>query len=277
MSIFEAILFGFVQGISEFLPISSTAHIIITQMLLGYEFPGFGFEIFLHIASLLAVILYYRKDLYVIISGFFIYIFKRSKEHKTSFYFSLYLVIATVITGTLGLLFEDFVSSVLKTATFIALALVLTGIFLIIIERFFQHGRRKEADMTFMDAIIIGLVQTLSVIPGISRSGSTLVAGLIIGLTKETAVRFSFLLSIPVILGTSILAISELSSGQLVEEIGLSSLIVAFVTTFVLSWIGIIWLINLLQRSKLTYFAAYCFILALFVFFFLGNTSIALI
>ncbi len=107
--------------------------------------------------------------------------------------------------------------------------------------------------------------------PGISRSGSTLIAGLFLGLTRETAVRFSFLLSIPVILGSSLLAIGDLASGMLVQEIGMGSLIASFISTFIFSWLGIVWLINLLNKSKLSYFAGYCFLLAIFVFFFLDR------
>lgn len=274
MSIIEALIFGFVQGITEFLPISSTAHIVITQILLGYTFPGFGFEIFLHLASILAIILYFRNDLREVIRGFINYILHRSSENRTSFFFGLYIIIATFITGALGIVLEGFMGEGLKTPPFIALALAVTGLFLIIIERFVRQGTRTEKDMTFLDAIVIGLVQTIAVFPGISRSGSTLIAGLFAGLNKETAVRFSFLLSIPVILGSTVLAIGDFTSGSLVAEVGIASLIVAFIATFVFSWLGIIWLIEFLKRSKLIYFAVYCFAAAIFVFFFLNNSLI---
>ncbi|WP_017728170.1 undecaprenyl-diphosphatase UppP [Halalkalibacterium ligniniphilum] len=274
MSIIEAIIIGIVQGISEFLPVSSTAHIIITQMLFNVSFPGLGFEVFLHLASIFAVIIYYRKDLLDIITGFFGFFQNKTKENKVQFLFAIYLVVATGITGVLGLLLEGFIGDSLKTPSFIAFALAITGIFLIIIERFYKYGVRKEENMTFLDSIIIGLVQTLAVFPGISRSGSTLIAGLFAGLSKETAVRFSFLLSIPVILGSSVLTIGDFVDGSLVETIGLLPLVVAFITTFVCSWLGILWLIDFLKRSKLVYFAYYCFALALFVFFFLEGNAV---
>ncbi|WP_368504629.1 undecaprenyl-diphosphate phosphatase [Alkalihalophilus sp. As8PL] len=268
MSLIEAIIFGIVQGITEFLPISSTAHIIITQMLLGYSFPGFGFEIFLHLASILAVIIYFRKDLVEVIVGFFSFFGNRSKENRVQFLFGLYIVVATGITGILGILLEGAIGNFLKTPPFIAIALATTGLFLIIIERFFKYGNRTVENMTFLDSVIVGLGQTLAVIPGISRSGATLITALFAGLSKETAVRYSFLLSIPVILGSSVFAIGDFADGSLVADIGILSLVVAFLATFIFSWLGIVWLIEFLKKSKLIYFAIYCFAAAIFIFFY---------
>ncbi|TPE70456.1 undecaprenyl-diphosphate phosphatase [Halalkalibacterium halodurans] len=271
MSIIEAIIIGIVQGITEFLPISSTAHIVITQFLFDYTFPGFSFEIFLHIASILAVILYFRKDLLQVIVGFFSYFKDKSEENRIQFMFAIYIIVATGITGVLGLLLEDLVGAQMKTPPFIAGALIITGTFLIIIERFFVYKDRTVKDMTLKDSIIVGLGQTLAVFPGISRSGATLITALFSGLNKETAVRYSFLLSIPVILGTSVLAIGDLLDGTLVEQVGGLPLIISFIVTFFFSWLGIIWLIDFLKRSKLIYFAFYCFALAIFVFFYFDH------
>ncbi|MBM7097210.1 undecaprenyl-diphosphatase [Bacillus sp. H-16] len=273
MSIIEAIIFGIVQGITEFLPVSSTAHIVITQLVFGYTFPGLAFEIYLHIASVLAVILFFRKDLWHVITGFFGYLSNRSEENRVSFFFGLYIIIATFITGGLGYLLSDFVADSIKTPAFIAGALTVTGFALIFIERFHKYGNRSEKDMTFFDSVIVGLGQTLAVIPGISRSGSTLVVSLFLGLKRETAVRYSFLLAIPVILGSSVLALDELSSG-FINQIGVMPLIISFVITFIFSWIGIVWLIEFIKRSKLVYFAVYCFVVAALVFFLLDPGTV---
>ncbi|WP_059103556.1 undecaprenyl-diphosphatase UppP [Shouchella shacheensis] len=268
MDLFEAIVLGLVQGISEFLPISSTAHLILVQSLFNTSFEGLSFEILLHLASVLAVILFYRKDLIEIIRGFFAYFTDRSAQNKTMFFFGLYIIIATGITGVAGILFEDYISETFKAPVFIALALAVTGLFLIIIERFIRHGNRTEKEMTFLDSIVVGLGQTLALIPGLSRSGTTLIAGMFAGLSKETAVRYSFLLSIPVILGSSVLAIGDLSSGALLASTGVLELSAAFVVAFVSSWLGIVWLISLLRKSKLMYFAVYCFAVAILVLIF---------
>ncbi|SDY59314.1 undecaprenyl-diphosphatase [Evansella caseinilytica] len=270
MSLIEAIIFGIVQGITEFLPISSSAHIVITQLIFGYTFPGLSFEIFLHLASVLAVTLYFWRDLLNIIKGFFKYIFKRHREDRVQFFFGIYILIATVITGVLGKLLSDAAGDSIKTPQFIAGALIVTAVALIFIERFHRTGNKTEATMGVKDAVLIGLGQTLAVIPGISRSGSTLVVSLLAGLNRETAVRYSFLLSIPVILGSTVLAVDEISS-SMIDYIGPANLVVAFIVTFVFSIIGIIWLIEFLKRSKLIYFALYCFALAIYVFFFIDQ------
>ncbi|QGU00836.1 Undecaprenyl-diphosphatase [Candidatus Syntrophocurvum alkaliphilum] len=268
MTYIEAIIFGIVQGITEFLPISSTAHIIITEHLLGYHFPGLTFEIYLHLASVLAVIIYFRKDLINVVTGFFAYLINKSANHRTQFMFGIYILIATIITGTLGIVLKGVIQDAMKTPTFIGVSLMITGTFLIIIERFRQYGERRIENMTYLDSIIVGLGQTLAVLPGISRSGSTLVTGLWVGLSRDTAVRYSFLLAIPVILGSSVLVIGDLSN-EMWSVIGLGPLIVSFVVTFIFSWIGIVWLIDFLKRSKLIYFAIYCFTVAILLILFM--------
>lgn len=273
MTLIEALILGIVQGITEFLPISSTAHIIIVSTLLNKEFDGLIFEIFLHSASVLAVILYFRKDLIDVVTGFFSYFKHKTKENRVQFKFGLYLLVATFITGSLGLVLKDLFDESIKKPPIIAVSLVITGMFLIFIERFHIIGNKDEGTMTWLDTIIVALAQTLAVLPGISRSGSTLVAALWTGLNREVAVRFSFLLAIPVILGSSVLIVKDLSL-TMIHEIGASALIVSFITAFIFSLLGIVWLIDFLKKSKLIYFAIYCFVLAAFVYFLLDPNLI---
>ena len=271
MTYIEAIIFGVVQGITEALPISSTAHIVITELILGYHFPGLAFEIFLHQASALAVILYYRRDLAQVISGFLSYLRDKNHMHRIQFFFGLYIIVATVITGGLGVLLKGLVVDSMKTPAFISGALIVTGFFLVFIERFHKYGSRTEKNMTFFDAIVVGLAQTIAVLPGLSRSGATLVSALWMGLSRETAVKYSFLLVIPVILGSSVLILND-TSADIWAEIGVGPMIVSFVTTYIFSVIGIVWLMDFLRKSKLVYFAAYCFIVAILVYLFLDPT-----
>ncbi|HLS28367.1 MAG TPA: undecaprenyl-diphosphatase UppP [Opitutales bacterium] len=275
MTYIEAIIFGIVQGLTEFLPISSTAHLAITGYLFGYAFPGLSFEIFLHQASVLAVILYFRKELIELVVGFFRFLQTRRPEDRRHFYFGIYIVVATFITGGLGYLLHEGIKDHLKTPGVMAGSLFLTGFFLIFIERFKKYGNLTEETMKLRHAVIVGLVQTMAVIPGISRSGSTLVAALWCGLNRETAVRFSFLLAIPVILGSSVMTIPSLNGGEFAEIGGAGQMSVAFLATFIFSIIGIIWLIEFLKKSRLIYFAIYCFLLAAFVWFRLDPTVIA--
>ncbi len=267
MLIVEAIIFGIVQGITEFLPVSSTAHIVITELLLGYHFPGLAFEIFLHLASVLAVCLYFRKDLLEIISGFFSYLKNKNEHNRIQYYFAWYILTATMITGILGLFLKDYIGDSLKTPAVISASLFVTGLFLVFIERIKTYGSRTQKDMNFLDAAIVGLGQSVAILPGISRSGATLVTALWRGLSRDTAVRYSFLLAIPVILGSSVLMFDEVSK-DIWLEIGLIPLILSFIITFIFSWIGIVWLIDFLKKSKLIYFALYCFTVAILVFLF---------
>lgn len=276
MSVLEALIVGFVQGITEFLPISSSAHIVLTTYLLNIQFPGLILEIFLHLASVLAVIIFYRKDLYRIVAGFLAYIRYRSPLDYAAFKFGLYLIVATGISGGLGVLLTDWIDDSLKAPPVIALALFVTGFFLIFIERFHRLGNKTEENMSWIDTCVVALAQTLAVLPGISRSGSTLIAGLWMGLNRETAVRFSFLLSIPIILGSTVLLVKDLEPG-LVNQTGALPIVTAFVASFLFSIIGIKWLINFLNKGRLTYFAIYCFILATIVFlFFDSNIQMAI-
>ncbi len=267
MQLIEALIFGIVQGLSEFLPISSTAHIIIVELVFGYNFPGLAFEIYLHLASVFAVMLYFRQELWAVIKGFFRYFGGKTAENRVHFLFGLYIIIATAITGVFGLILQAFVADVMKTPSFIAVALLITGTALIFIERFKEYGNRTEEKMTFVDSILVGLAQTVAVLPGISRSGSTVIVALWAGLERDTAVRYSFLLVIPVILGSTVLATGEMSA-EIWAFIGTAPLALSFIASFIFSWIGIVWLIDFLKKGRLIYFAAYCYIVAILVYLF---------
>lgn len=273
MSLIEALILGFIQGITEYLPISSTAHIVIASYLLDISFDGLTFEIFLHLASALAVIIYFRKDLVKVIVGFFTYFKHKTDDNRVQFRFGTYIILATLLTGVLGVLFQSFVNDSIKTPPVIAGSLIVTALFLIFIDRFHKVGNKDESTMTLLDTFIVGIGQTLAVLPGISRSGATIVTSLLTGLNRETAVRFSFLLAIPAILGSTLLELRNFSV-HLVHEAGVGPLVVSFIATFLFSIIGIMWLIDFLKRSKLIYFAFYCFALALFVLFYFESSTI---
>jgi undecaprenyl-diphosphatase len=266
MTFFEAIILGAVQGITEFLPISSTAHVVIAQYLLGTQFPGLFIEIFLHLASVLAVMLYFRKDLLGVIQDSFLYLPTKNPRHKTGFFFGVYILIGTFITGFFGILLTQQMGSSIKSPLVVSLALVVTGVFLFLIERVVKYGNRKTDQMTFIDAIVVGTVQTIAVLPGISRSGSTLVAALWLKLDRETSVRFSFLLAIPVILGSGVLGLRDFQSHDF-SALGILPMGVSFFMSFSFSLLGIIFLIRVLERAKLSYFSIYCFSVAAFVYF----------
>ncbi|TVR51792.1 MAG: undecaprenyl-diphosphatase [Puniceicoccaceae bacterium] len=270
MTYWEAILLGLVQGLTEFLPISSTAHIVLAQRLLGLEFPGLVIEVFLHLASVLAVLLYFRREVAEVVTGFLRYLLRRDPGDRVQFFFGLYIAVATVITGVLGLLLQQSLGDGMKSTAVIAGALAVTGAFLVFIERFRRYGERRMEAMTFRDSVLVGLGQTVSVLPGISRSGATLVAALLCGLERETAVKYSFLLAIPVILGSSVLAVKDWDN-EVMFATGWGPLVISFLVCFAASLAGIIWLIDFLRKSRLIYFAIYCFAVAVFVFLYFDH------
>ncbi|MGF1656580.1 MAG: undecaprenyl-diphosphate phosphatase [Verrucomicrobiales bacterium] len=268
MSIFEAIVIGLVQGITEFLPISSSAHIAIVGRLFDLPTQGLAMEVFLHLASVLVVIVFFYKEILTICRDFLVFLFQRKAEAKPGFLFGCYILVATVVTAVLGLLLLRSLGDAIKHPVLIGSALLLTALCLILVEKVFAYGNRTMEKMTWWDSLIIGLAQTLSVIPGISRSGATLVAALFCGLERETAVRYSFLLAIPVILGSSLLSLRDLT-GEWGQQLGAIPLLVAFVVCIFATWIGIVWLIGFLKQGRLYIFAIYCVLLGLTAIFFL--------
>lgn len=262
MSIWEAIFFGLVQGLTEFLPISSTAHIVLAGYVTGFTFPGLSFEIYLHLASVLAVILYFHKDLLRITIGALSYLLHRQPGDTIAFRFALYIVIATGITGVLGLIIERSAGNAIKHPIVVASGLLATGLFLLIVDRLpsTTEGRREER-MRWWDAVIVGLGQTIAVLPGVSRSGSTLITALLVGLERDTAVRYSFLLAIPVILGSTVLMIPHFQTG-LVDQVGIGALSLSFLVSFAATWVGIVWLIQFLKRRRLFWFSIYLFLVS---------------
>ncbi len=268
----EAILLGLIQGLTEFIPISSTAHIAILARLLGISTPMLTFEAFLHFASLLAVVLYFWRDLWQLFVGnlrFLRVLPDRGAEDTIAFRFTCLLALGTILTGVLGTLLLNGMGEMIKAPVVMAIGLLLTAALLVLVERMARRiGVRKESELTLLDGIIVGLAQTLAVFPGVSRSGSTLIAGLALGMTRETAVRFSFLLAIPVLLGTSILTAKDIRAGDLVE-LGTGALAVSFVVSFLASIASIVWLIRLLKQQRLYWFSIYLVLMAVYTAFFL--------
>lgn len=265
-----------IQGISEFLPISSSAHLVIAQNILGLQInsDSLTFEVFLHFASLLAVIVFFWKDIVAILKDFFAYSVSKKEKYYTNYKFAIFIFVATIITMIVGKGLEMYFGDRLVHMSTIGASLIITGIFLIFIEHGVSGGTRNDSEMTMKDAIIVGLGQALAIIPGISRAGTTLIISLWCGLTKETAVRYSFLLSIPIILGITIIKIPDLIETS--HTGGVIPLAIAFVSSFFFAIIGIKWLIQMLNKARLTYFAIYCIALGFFTWVFLTDTIVSL-
>lgn len=263
MTLFKAFILGLVQGLSEFLPISSSGHLAIVGALMGMDAEAanlLSFNILLHVATLAAVFAAFYSDIIEMIKAFFSMlgdIFRgkglRLKE------FEYRRLIAMLIVGTIpaviaALLFGDLISN--PQLWQIGVFLLITAALLFLSEKL-GGGKTELKDMTYKQAVCVGIFQGFGTLPGISRSGSTIVGGLFSRLNRETAVRFSFLLSIPAILGALVLDLKDIaSSGKQLFSFG--TVAVGMITAAVSGYFAIRFLLNLVKKSKLSYFAYYC-------------------
>ena len=265
--ILKYIFLGLFQGFTEPIPISSSGHVAILQELLGLNIEGLSFELFVNSASLLAVLLIYKADIIRLATNGIGYIVgRRTSKTKTDFHFIVLLIVATIPAGLVGVLFSDQIADIFKGAKTIGGALPITGIALCLIRN--VRGKKSDRQLTFMDAVIIGLAQMVALIPGISRSGATLVAALARGTHQETALRFSFLLYIPVSLGGMLLGFSDLVNDPMLKEMWFPYLC-AFIASFGMSYIALKWFMGIMARGNLKYFSYYCFIAGTLILLFM--------
>lgn len=216
MEIFQSIILGIVQGLGEFLPISSTAHLILVPYFAGWKDPGLAFDVAMHAGTLLAVIIYFWRDWWEIFNISF-----RGNNYKSEIYNRniLWLLIIGTIPGALvGFFLEDLVDGAFRNPYLIAFALSFFGLVLFLLDKYSKH-LRNIGEITLRDAVLIGLAQAVAVIPGVSRSGATISAGLALGLSRVGAARFSFLLSTPIILGATVSQLPDLMKENFDEAI----------------------------------------------------------
>ncbi|MDI6870062.1 MAG: undecaprenyl-diphosphate phosphatase [Bacillota bacterium] len=241
MNIFTAAVLGLTQGLTEFLPVSSSGHLVVLQHYLKVPEAGVTFDVFLHFATLLAVVVYFRADLRALL---------RDRRRL------LLLLAGSVPAGLAGVALEGLFTRLFSSVLAVGVALIGTGFILWGAERLAAsyRDRRAAEQMTVADAWWVGVAQAVAIIPGISRSGATIATGLARGLERETAARFSFLLSIPVILGATVLQLRHLPAGSFLES---APLVVGFLAAF-LSGLAAIWLLlGVVRRRHLTIFSWY--------------------
>lgn len=260
--IIKYFLLGLFQGFTEPIPISSSGHLVFAQHFLGVKIEGLSFELLVNAASLIAVLIIYRDDLIRLTINGVKYIKTKDREAKRDFHFILYLIIATIPAGVIGVVFGDFISENLKYIQVTAITLIITGIALWTIRNL--RGRKNDGDLSIRDAIIIGFSQAIALIPGISRSGATIVAAMALGLKQETALKFSFLMFIPVSFGGMILSITDLADDPNLNTL-LVPYIVAFIAALVTSYFSLKWFMNIMAKGNLKYFSYYCFIVGIAV------------
>ena len=268
IELLKYIFLGMIQGFTEPLPISSSGHLVIFQELFGISINDLNFEIIVNAGSLVAILIIYFNDLKKLVINFFKYIFKRNEEYKDDFIYCLLIVLAVIPAGIIGYFFKDFIDSVLKNIVVVGISLIITSIALNLINK--EATENTEEKIKPLDALIIGLFQIFALIPGISRSGSTMVGGLKRKLKFESVMKFSFLLYIPISLASLLLAVLDLSQTQNPFIIGY---IVAFLVSIVTTYIAVKLLFKVVRQGNLKYFSVYCMsvgIIVLVVNFILG-------
>jgi len=205
LTVFQALILGVVQGLGEFLPISSSAHLVLVPWVMGWEYAGLTFDVALHMGSLIAVVAFFWRDWFVLTRDA---LARRATPESKMFW---YIVAATIPGAAVGFIFEQQAETVFRTPLLIGVMLIVMGVILYWVDR--RAAKRKGMwGMTFGDALFVGVSQSLAIIPGVSRSGVTMTAGRFRGLTREAAARFSFLLSTPIIVGAGVYKLKDLAA-----------------------------------------------------------------
>lgn len=253
MTIIQSIILGIIQGLTEFLPISSSAHLVLAPRLFGWSnllhesTAQITFDVVLHFGSLLALLLYFRKDLVSLI---------RERTELNNKLVKL-LIIGTLPAIAAALMFKGFFQSLFGSALATASLLVVTGALILLAEAIAKL-KRNFANLNTVDGLVVGIAQAIAIAPGISRSGATISAGLMLGLDRESAARFSFLLAIPAVFGAFVYSINGASVTMLN-----GIFLVGLISSFVFSYLAIKFLLGYLQRGSLKVFAVYCIVVGI--------------
>lgn len=261
MNAIQAILLGLLQGLTEFIPVSSSGHLVLAQHFFGIQAASdISFEIFLHLGTLLAVLLFFYKQIGDLTVSMFSYGKNiKAESHRQNRTMVLYLVLATFATGAFYLVFEPYLKSAYDNPMIVAFMLIITGL-LVFASDYMKNSSIPASNIGIVKSLLIGLAQGVAIMPGISRSGTTIAASLFCGMKRKDAAHFSFLLSIPAILAANV---SEFEAIIHLESAQLLNYILGFVAAFASGYMVIAFLIRMIQRGSLKYFAFYCWFISL--------------
>lgn len=249
MTIFESLILGIIQGLTEFLPISSSGHLVLGQELLGVSVPGNAFEVVVHLGTLCSVLIVFWSDV--------LQLLKTLKDYKTQKYI-LALAIGTLPAIVIGLLFKDIIGEAFENIKVVATTLLITGGILLSTKFIIK----KKNDATIGKGLLVGIAQAMAIIPGISRSGITISAGMFLGISPEKAAKFSFLLAIPAIAGAGLLTgLDVFETGTISLSVGV--LATGFISSLIVGWLSLKWLIGLIKTGKFHWFGVYCILIGL--------------
>lgn len=270
MEIWQSIILGIVQGLTEFVPVSSTAHLLVTQLLLGWHFPeqeAFIFDVLVQWGTLLALVIYFRLELVELVRSSLKYFQRREATYRQKAFLSYYLVLSTIPAVIAGLVFKDTVQDLFRNQALAASVRLTVSAILLIAAELVSKRSRGLSELNWKDALWIGCFQVLAVFPGSSRSGSTISGGMIRHLGRSDAARFAFLMSIPVMLAAGLVELVDLVQIPNLFDL-LPPFLTGFITAAIIGYLAIRWLLAYLSKRSLYLFAVYCLALAIFIVLF---------
>jgi undecaprenyl-diphosphatase len=273
VSTLEAIVLGIVQGLTEFLPISSTGHLRIVPAFLGWEDPGAAFTAVTQLGTMAAVLLYFRHDLIRISRAWLRSLRDREARRELDARLGWYILLGTIPIGIFGLLFKNQIETGARDLYLIGIALIVLGLVLLAAERVGTRERSIE-QINVRDGVAVGFAQALALVPGVSRSGATITAGLFLGLDRPSAARFSFLLSIPAVVLSGLLELGSILNGDEGQHVSPANLAVATLLAFVTGYAAIAWMLRYLTSHSTVIFVVYRVALGALVLALVGSGAI---
>ncbi|HEV7622875.1 MAG TPA: undecaprenyl-diphosphate phosphatase [Amnibacterium sp.] len=266
MGLLQAVLLGVIEGLTEFLPVSSTGHLTIAEKLLGLRVddPGVtAFTAIIQIGAILAVILYFRRDIVRLVAAWVRGLANKDHRADPDYRLAWYVIIGTIPIGIIGLLARHLITGALRSLWVVVAALVLWSIVMFVAERV-GRKKRTEEQLTLTDAIVIGLMQCIALVPGVSRSGATISAGLFRGLNRVAATRFSFFLAIPALIAAGAFEAAT-AAKDISSTVGWGPTAVATVISFIVGYASIAWLLRIVAKHPISVFIAYRVLVAALV------------
>jgi undecaprenyl-diphosphatase len=254
VNLFQASVLGVVQGLTEFLPISSTAHLRIVPALAKWPDPGAAFTAVVQLGTMLAILLYFWREILHITVSWVRGLWDAGVRHTLEYRMGWYVIFATIPIGILGLVFADQIETGARNLWVISTAMIVLGLVLLLAERVGAHARDEE-QITLRDGLVVGMAQAAALIPGVSRSGSTITGGLFVGLKREAAARFSFLLSIPAVVLSGLFELRKIGDDPHAPSV--AATVVSTMLAFVVGLASIHWLLRYLTRHSTAVFVAY--------------------
>jgi undecaprenyl-diphosphatase len=256
VEIIKVILLGIIQGLTEFLPVSSSGHLVLAAEFLNYHDEGVAFEVFVHLGTLLSVLVVFRKKIGdMLLAPYQVWIKKNEDQgYREAANWAMFIIIGTIPAAFIGLIFKDQIEVIFSNVLLVIIMLFITGTIMITA----RIVKNRDLELNTSKSFLIGIAQAFAILPGISRSGSTIVTGMFLGIDRSKAAEFSFLLSIPAIFGATVIKTKDLLDSSIQSD-KMILLLLGTLTAFISGYFAIIWLLDIVKKGKLEWFGIYCY------------------